>query len=168
MRPQHYLALGVRIFSIALFLYGLRQSASFVELITEGRDGLRVSVVFAISIVVVPILASIYLWTFPLLVAKFILKTEIDQPIQPIDARSMLTVLILAIALYFLYNAIIDSFYWATIWQMAQSNHVSDPSFYLESKQKANMVATGLELVASMSLLVKARSLAGHILRLTK
>lgn len=168
MRPTHYLAITVRIFSILLFLYGIRQSSFLIELIGGGWNGFNVSWGFAITSTILPILVATYLWYFPMIVAKSILKPEIDQPIAPMDVQSILTVLILAIALYFLYYAIIDAVYWITLWQMTERSYSSEVPLYLNVENKANMVATAIELFVSISILLKARSLAYRMLRLAE
>lgn len=70
MKPTHYLAVLVRIFSILLLLFALRQSSFLFGLVTGQLSGLTVSMAFAISSVVVPILVAIFLWNFPMMVAS--------------------------------------------------------------------------------------------------
>lgn len=127
-----------------------------------------VSLGFAIASCILPIVVAIVLWNFPMMIANAILKPEIDQPLEPIDARSMLTGLVLAIALYSLYYAAIDSIYWATLWQMSERSQSGGLPLYLNEEHRANMVATAVELIVSIFILLKARSLAYRMLSLTK
>lgn len=168
MRPTHYLAIVVRLFSILLFLYGLRQSSFLIELVSGGLNGLSVSMAFAVSSVVLPLLVAAYLWYFPMMVAKSILKPEIDQPIEPMNAQSILTVLLLGIAAYYLYYAIIDAVYWATLWQMSARSQGGEAPLHLNEENKANMVAAALELFAASLIIIKARTLANKMLRLAE
>ena len=168
MRPTHYLAIAVRLFSILLFLYSIRQSSFLIEVLGEGVNGLNVSVAFAVTSAVIPLLVAIYIWYFPMTVAKAILKPEIDQPIEPMNAQSILTVLILAISLYFIYVSIVDAVYWATLWQMAERSHSAEAPLYLNVENKANMVATAIELFTSAMIALKARSLAYRMLRIAE
>ena len=167
MKPTHYLAVVVRIFSILLFLYGLRQSFFLIGLVTGELSGLTVSIAFALSSVMLPILVAVFLWYFPMKVAKSILKPEIDQPVEPMNAQSWLTVLLLAVATNFLYFAIIDAVHWATVWQMSERSQGGQVPLYLNEDNKANMVATVIQLLVSATLILKARTLAAKMLRLT-
>ncbi len=168
MRPSQYLAIAVRIFSILLFLYGVRQSSFVIGLIGDGDTGVTASWAFAITSALLPIVVSIVLWCFPCAVANAIVKPEINDPIEPMGAQSVLTVLVLAIGLYALYYAIIDAVYWATLWQMAERSGDMEASFYLGPENKANMVATAVELFISVVILMKARSVAHRMLRITE
>jgi hypothetical protein len=167
MKPTHYLAAFVRVFSVLLFLYGLRQSLFVIGLVTGELNGLSVPLVFALSSVVLPVLVAWFLWNFPMMVATSILKPEIDQAVEPMNAQATLTVLLLAIALVFLYLAIIDAVHWATIWQMAERSHRGQAPLYLNEEHKANMLATTVELFVSAALILKARTLARKMLRVS-
>lgn len=166
MKPTHYLAILVRIFSILLILLALRQSSFLVGLVTGELNGLTVSVVFAISSVVIPILVAVFLWYFPMMVARKIVKSEMDQPIEAMNAQSLLTVLILAIATYYLYFAIIDAVYWAALWQMSERSYGGQAPLNLSQENKANMLATIIELLVSAILILKARTISSKMLRL--
>ena len=109
MKPTHYLAVLVRIFSILLILFALRQS-----------------------------------W----------------------NAQSLLTVLLLAIAIYYLYFAIIDAVYWATLWQMSERSHGGNAPLNLSQENKANMLSTIIELLVSATLILKAQTISRKMLRL--
>lgn len=160
MKPSHFLAITVRIFSIVLALYGIRQSSFLIELIGGGLNGYAVSWAFASASTALPILVAILLWYFPVSVAKSIIKDEIDQPIKPIKPQSILTVLIASIAFYFMFYAIVDSVYWATLWHMAERSYGTQAPLYLNDENKANMIATAIELFASFLILIRARSFA--------
>jgi len=133
---------------------------------TGQLSGLNVSVAFAISLVVIPILVAIFLWYFPMKVARTILKPEIDQPIEPMNAPSYLTVLLLAVATYYLYFAIIDAVYWATLWQMSERSQDALAPLNLSQENKANMLTTIVELLVSATLILKARTISKKMLSL--
>ncbi|SDS00201.1 hypothetical protein SAMN05216271_0930 [Halopseudomonas sabulinigri] len=166
MKPTHYLAILVRIFSVLLILFALRQSSFLLGLMTGQLSGLTVSMAFAISSVVIPILVAIFLWYFPMKVAKTILKPEIDQPVEPMNAPSCLTVLLLAVATYYLYFAIIDAVYWATLWQMSERSQGAFAPLNLSQENKANMLSTIVELLVSAILILKARTISRKMLSL--
>lgn len=168
MKPTHYLAVAVRLFSIFLIFLAIRQSSYFSELVGGGTSGPARSWFFAITSTALPIIAAIFLWLFPMMVAKSIVKPEADQPFEQMGTQSWLTVLILAIALCALYNSLMDAFFWATLWQVSEKAFGVESAIYLNPENKASMVATGAELLLASIMIMKARSLAAHVLRLAK
>lgn len=169
MKPSHYLAIAVRLFSVVLFLYALRQSSILMEVIrSNSLNGAPVSIFFILATTLSPFAASIFLWFFPFTVSNLILKPEIDKTIEPMNAHSVLTVLVLSIGLYIFFYALIDSIYWVTLWHMSSQSQYASASLYLADDNKANMLATAVELAASVAILLKAKTLSYRILRLTK
>lgn len=165
MKASHYLAIGIRLFSVALCLYTLQQSSILIEvLISGGINGVETSILFVLSTTVLPILAAAMLWCFPLTLSRSILKPEVDQPVECLSAQSVLTVLILAIGLYTMFYAVIDSIYWTTLWHMSSESQHSSAPIQLSEESKANMLATAIELTASIAILLKARSLSCRLL----
>ncbi|MBU2886580.1 hypothetical protein KO507_12480 [Gilvimarinus agarilyticus] len=165
MRPTHYLAIAIRIFSILLLLYSVPQFSLLVGVATGGSNHIDLPLAFVFTTTAAPLLAALCFWFFPLKLAKLIVKPEIDQPIEAMDVLSILTTVLLAMAVYFLYYAIVDAVYWATLWLIAERS--LDP-FYLDADNKANMVATALELLFSGLLLLKAKTLARKVLRIAQ
>ena len=155
MRPTHYLAIAVRVLSILLLFYALRQSSFLIELFQGNMPGYDIPVAFAATTVVLPFLASVLLWYFPMTVARSILKPELDLEIQPLNAEEFLTALVLGISIYFLYYAIIDGVYWLIVLQSDQDLFSQN-----DGEQKANMIATAVEFVVSICLIMKARTVA--------
>lgn len=169
MKSSHYLAIAVRLFAIAIFIYGLRQSTMLVEVLIRGSiNDMNVSVIFMLAATLFPLVGAIFLWYFPFSVTSSILKPEIDQPVEPMDAQSVLTVLILAIGLVALYNAFVDSMFWLTLWHMSEQSMDSSVQLSLNSENKSNMVTTAIELGVSIAILLKAKSLSCRMLRLTE
>ncbi len=169
MKSSHYLAIAVRLFSIVLFIYALRQSTMLIEvIIKDSINGMPVSLLFISATVFSPLAISLLLWYFPLTVSNKILKPEIDKVIEPLSAISILTVMVLAIGLYVFYHAFIDSVYWATLWHMSSQGPNADASLYLMEDNKANIVATIVEIIVSIGLIFKAKSLSYRLLRLAE
>ena len=170
MKSSHYLAIALRVFAIFLVFYGLQQSSTLMEVFgTGGINGITVSILFALSTTICPILMALVLWFFPATVTNLILTPAMDKPVEPIQVKEVLTVLVLGISLFSLYNAIIDSVYWATWWKMASnSEYMVGTSLSLDSETRANMVTTALEVVVSLFLLFKARTVASVILLVAK
>lgn len=80
--------------------------------------------------------------------------------------KEILTIVILAITLYSLYETVLDTVYWATWWQMSAHSGGATALLTLDSETKANMVVTMLELIVSVVVLLNAKSLASKILKL--
>ncbi|CAH0991964.1 hypothetical protein SIN8267_02079 [Sinobacterium norvegicum] len=169
MKSSHYLAIAVKLFAIVLFIFSLRQSTSLVEVfLSDSINGMPVSTLFIAGTVLIPLIVSLLLWFFPLSVSKSILKPEIDLPIEPINSTTILTVFVLAIGLYVFYYAFVDLVYWAVLWNMESHSQYSMAPLSLTEDNKANMVATALELVISIGLILKAKTLASNMLKFAK
>ena len=169
MKSSHYLAIAVRLFAIVIFLYALRQSTMLIELLMNGSiNGMDVSIIFISITTLCPLIGAVLLWYFPFSITNSILRPEMDQAIEPMNAQSILTVFVLAIGLYAFYNAVIDSVYWLTLWHMSERSSYSGTPFDIGGESKANMVATAIELGASIAILLKARSLSCRMLRLAE
>ncbi len=139
-----------------------------LELLGEGDYTRTVSWAFAITSSVFPMVVASLLWLFPMMASSYILKPEMDKPIEPMNSQAVLTVLVLAIGLYFLYYAISDSIYWLTFWKIAERSQEHIGSLYLGAENEASMIATAVELVISIVLLVKARTIASRMLRIAQ
>lgn len=168
MKPTHYFAIMVRLFAIALAIYAIRQSSLLFEVLRSGGiQGYELSAAYAWVTVLCPLIVSILLWFFPMTVSASIIRSELDQPFEAVNAASILTVLVLAIGLYVLYIAISGTVYWLTLWQMSHGSY-SDAALYLGVDSKANMIATGIELILAVFLVARARIVSGLILNLTR
>jgi hypothetical protein len=165
MKSSHYLAIAVRLFSISLFLYGLKQSTWLIEVLINGRlNGVGVSAAFLFVTSVVPLIVSALLWRFPLSVSKLIIKPDLDLAVEPMATNSVLVVLILAIGLFAFYNALVDAIYWIIMWNMSRNVETSTAPLYLTVENRANMWVTGFEVVVSIAIIGKARTIAKRML----
>jgi len=169
MKSSHYLAIAVRIFSIVLFLYSLRQSSFLFQYLAEPIiSERRASLLFVSASTLVPFVIAALLWLFPVSVAKSIVKPEIDQKVEPIQPQSALTILVLVIGLFAFYYAVVDSVFWLTLWHMSERSTFSGAPLVLSMENKASMVATAIELFASVIILAKARSISRRMLSLAE
>lgn len=166
MKSSHYMAVAVRLFAIVLFIYSIQQSTILLDALINGSiQGVKVSSAFILTTSIIPLIVGVLLWIFPLTVARAILKGELDKPAEAVDAQSMLTVLILSIGLYTLYYAVVDSVYWLTYWNMASN---SNGAMGIGAESKSNMIVTALELMVSISLVLKPRTLSYFMLNIAK
>jgi hypothetical protein len=151
--------------AIILFLYGLKQSTWLVEVLINGRlNGVGVSAAFLFVTSVAALIVSAFLWLFPVTVSKLIVKPDVDLTLEPMATHSVLVVLVLAIGLFAFYNSLVDAIYWAIAWNMSGNEEASTAPLYLSLENRANMWVTGFEIVASVAIIAKARSIAKRML----
>ncbi len=139
-----------------------------LELFGVGDYTRSVSWAYALSSSLFPMLVALFLWLFPMMVSSFILKPEIDQQIVPMNSHAVLTVLTLAIGLFYFFYAISDSIYWLTFWKISEGSQNYIGELHLGVENQASMITTAVELVVSLALVVKARSIATYMLRIAK
>lgn len=169
MKPQYYLAIAVRLFAIFLFLYSMQQSRMLLELLINGYvNDVALPIWFGIVVSLLPLAVSLVLWFFPLTVSQLILTEEINQPFEPINIQPLLTVLIIAIGLFFIYYAISDSIYWATILKMSSMGAVNGTKISPPDETNAYVLSTIIELVMALLFIFKANTLAFHLLKVAK
>jgi hypothetical protein len=167
MKPNQYLSIAVRLFSIILFIEGLRQLVPLLELTISGTvNGMMVSYFFAFLMAILPILFSVVLWFFPVSVSALILRPEIDQDVVPLSQGSWLVVILIGLGLYTLYYAVSDSMSWIYVWHMSTQGFNDGVDFSLRGEDKANMFITFLEVLASLSLVLKAKTISRYLLKI--
>lgn len=168
MKSSHYLAIAIRLFSIVLFIYSIRQSSLLIEIALNGTiNGMVASTVFVAATTIGPLLIAILLWFFPFSVAKAILKPEIDLPVEPMAPASMLAVFIATIGVFAFYYASVDALYWLTIWNLSSQVN-SGASVGIGPESKANMWATAFEFIFSICLILRAKSASQLLLRVAR
>ncbi|MFL0802025.1 MAG: hypothetical protein K6L80_16380 [Agarilytica sp.] len=169
MATQYHIAIIVKLFSVFLFLMSLKQLTYAIEFLISGTFEGMVSTFWLPTMNTLPWLGvSIVLWFFPVSVAKKIVPVEDPQEITPVTSGGILTVLLCALSVYFIYYAIVDSMYWFTLWQLMGSASYIDAPVQFTAENKANIYATLLELVFSVLLLINAKTAAGKISALAK
>jgi len=169
MKSSHYLAIAVRLFAIALFIYGLRQLLPIIELVISGSiNGMVVSPFFAVVIALIPIVFSIVLWTFPLSLSRSILKTDMDREVAPLSQDNWLVVILIGIGLYTLYYGLVDSIYWIYILHISSENAMSDVPLLMGAGDRANLVISIMEVVTSMIIILRSKTISNLILKISK
>lgn len=160
MKFHHYFAVGLKIFSVVLFVYGLKYFPNVIEAFKYGTlAGVTVSEKFFLINLIVIWLTAIILWTFPVVLAKMFLRSQLDLPVEPIGTPMVMAVFIAAIGLYFFVNGIIDLSYWAIYWHMFNNTLSVEPNI----DSKANTIATILQLLVSLLLILKCRTVSSYI-----
>ena len=164
MRIHHYFAIGLKIFALVLFIYGVTYAAPLIELYTTGNvNGLQADVsYYAINLALIIFVAA-YLWLFPVSTSKWFLGAQQNQEVVPLPKQDTLAIFIIAIGLYVFAWGIVDIVYWASYLYIGLK---FDPSAEtLSPESKANIVATIIQLVLGMGLILKSKTLSAEILK---
>lgn len=164
MKPIHYLGLAVRLFAIWLFISGVVRIIDFIELNLGGTAYSMPSFVSMI-IMLIPLIAAIYLWYFPLTVAQKLLGNE-DREFEPVNPKSLLTIFVASIGLFFLYQALMGFIFWLEFY-VVPSNE-SSPLVIMFADDKVGVLTTFVELIVALLLVVKCRSIAGLMARIAR
>jgi hypothetical protein len=102
------------------------------------------------------IFIAVLLWKFPVTIAKAIIPPEADLKPEGMSPGSLLTVLILAMSIFFLYRSTMDGIYWATLLNLSQDEVFAS----LSSENKANIIATFMEFSAAAFLLFNSQKIS--------
>ena len=168
MRLHHYFAVGLKLFSVVLLVYGLRFIAPLIQVVQDGHlNGIDVNeYFFLINFLLIFSVAAI-LWMFPVTLAKKFLNPEMDLPVEPIGTPTVLAVFIAAIGLFVFTYGLIDMLYWSVFWHMV-SNNPEIMTANEDADSVANTIATVFQLAFSLLLIYKCRTISGYINRVSK
>ena len=160
MQVHHYFAIGLKLFAIGLFAYGLKFTPSLFDVIFHGRiGGLEASLAYLICTLGITWGLAFILWSFPVTIAKKCLGASFDKPVEPISKPSILAIFIIAIGLYVLAYGMVDMVYWGVFLHLAEKNGTIGTSIETHS----NIAATLFELALGLLLIFKSRSISSHI-----
>jgi len=167
LNPTHYFGIIVRLFAIALFIFGVGRLEYVFNFSSYTETYIGPSIVFSLLSSVLPILISLVIWFFPLTVAKKVLPPTIEK-IEPISSLSALTVFVIAIGTFSLYNAISDSVYWITIVHVFVRDEFGNISKLLSNDEKAAILSTVIEFVVAIILIARAKSISRLLMKFAK
>ena len=162
MNSTYYFGVMVRLFAIALFVYGVSRLEYVINFSSYSDSYVDQSIIFSIVSSVLPMVISIIIWFFPLLVAQKILPSSDDSKVE-IDAHSLLTVFVLAIGLYAIYYAIADSLYWLTLANVFVRDEFGGISKTFSNQDKSSIVATVIQFLLAVFLLARAKTIATQL-----
>ena len=166
MTTVKYVAIGVRLFAIALAVSAIKNSYYFIQAVIERFEGFDHWPSLFITSVVLPVVIAALLWRFPLLVSKNIVKDELDNEINPLTVQSFVQLMVVGIGFYFLFEAISDVIYYLSLLVLSSNPFDPDAALYMNSDTKANMAATVIELFLSAFILFKCRSISVWMMRI--
>ncbi len=164
MTLENVVALAVRIFAIVLAIYAFRNGISLVPFFHEQgwQDSSYIYAAFMISLFVL----AIGLWNFPLIVARGLVSFSDREEIE-IDSATVEKIQAAAFAvlgMYLLFYVVSDIAYWGSILLIDQRN----PELLIEitPDQKGAMVATLIEFIFALFLLLGSNRIVGLLHRL--
>lgn len=157
MKAHHYLSIGFRLFALWLVLFSIPNFAYFIENIAYGTvQGMEASL-FTSSVIYLPWpVIGVVLWFFPLTIASKIIPPDANLTPENLSPKALLSVLISAIAIYFLYRSIMDCVYWGSVISLTPGGIYTS----ITPDNKASIIATIIELAAAALLLIKSKQIA--------
>lgn len=170
MKVHQYLAVGFRLLSIIVFIYSLRQVATFLSVVfTDTYSGMPASATFFLIMAVIPLGVAITLWIFPTTIAKKVVPPESEGSVVPEKTFSIMVALVITVGLYAFFYAAIDAIYWLTYSYLLSSNpDAYDWTSTAMDSDKANMLATALEFAASLAIILRAKYIANFLYRVAR
>jgi hypothetical protein len=165
MQVHQYLAIGFRLLSIILFIYSLRQVATFFAVaFTDTYGGMPASPAFFLAMAAIPLAVAALLWVFPTTISKKVVPPESDVSVVPEKSFSILVALVLTVGLYTFFYASVDAIYWVTYSHLLSSSPESyDRVSDVIQSNRANMLATALEFIAALVLIIRAKYIANFL-----
>lgn len=166
MKLEHIVALAVRLFSIAVAIYALRNGISLVPFFNE--QGWEIASYAYLTLMAGLLLLSLYLWYFPLTVAGRLVTFKGDGITEAgsASAKEIQVVGFTILGMYLLFNVISDVVYWLIIWFIGNRNSNIDVT--PTADQVSSMFATGVELVFAVTLLLGAAGISRVINKLVQ
>lgn len=162
MLPIQIIALCIRLFAIALFVYVLRNIADFVFYLDSADDRLPV-LVSAITIVLA-LFVSVASWFFPITFAGWLLRgSDVAGTLDRWSKDDTFTTAFVFVGLLWLFSAFSDALYWL-FFMMIATGEIGWSDYTPDSK--AAVIATVFELILAMSLILGAQGWKSVIYRL--
>jgi hypothetical protein len=160
MTATQVIALGVRLFSVWLFVYVVRNVPGmwqYNSLEADSSANLVVAIVACVLFAVVAVL-----WLFPLTVANKLLPQTLHEDRINLPLEQVQAVGFSLIGLWVLTNAIPSALYWVL---MSYYGAKPNSLLHLSAKEYSLIASTVLELVLGIWLLFGAKGLLGILRR---
>ncbi|GAA4359349.1 hypothetical protein [Kangiella marina] len=167
MKPVDYVAIVIRFLAIFLVLYSLKALETFVSLTIYSVEYLTPNTVIALLNIVVPILLAIILWLFPNLLSRKIIGDE-SLVATPLSSNGILAVLLVAIGIYTFYYSFGDAWYWIIYNSALDNANLSNIDPISIADNTSGMWVTGIELVLSLTLIFKCKTIANFIIKVSR
>lgn len=163
MSREDIVAVASRLFSLVLFVTGLKMVVNAAGIYTATSD-LRGLVLILVVVLLIYAIAAL-LWYFPLTIAKKILPVMKEpRPSSVVDGPTLFSLSLMLLGLWFLANALIDLSYWAFIYSRTIGLQMEDVEF--STSQKASLLATAVEMVLSLALIFGSNGIRNVLFKL--
>jgi hypothetical protein len=160
MHKTEFVAIGVRLFAIALAIYSLKNFPGMYMYFDAQHDQSSANLYAGLFLFM--LLLAILLWHFPLSVAsKITPKTASNETSISWSEKDLLTVGLILIGVYLFYHVISDSIYW--LYVLNVSHTYTGMEIELNSDQKASIYSTAVEFFLSLSLIIGAKGISNVI-----
>lgn len=162
---EDVVAVMARIFAVFLVVWSLRTLAQIIQLLSADAMS-AASLALAALVFVAPLLAALVLWVFPLSVATRLLPVmKSARPPLTGNREELEQVGLSLLGAWVLVYALVDAVYWAFLLQRTRHMGLGwDDAIGPETF--AGMVATGVELVLGVVLVLGARGIVGAFRRI--
>lgn len=167
MNPTYYFGIIIRLFAIALFIYGVGKAEILLDFSSHSEYEVRPSTAFSVVKSILPIFISIILWLFPITIARKVLPPTNEQ-VEAISPSSMLTVFLIALGVYSLYYVLSDFAYWITLAHIFVKDEYGNISKVLTNQDKASIFAAIIEFVIAIVFIAKAKTISSKLIRFSK
>jgi hypothetical protein len=168
VKLEYLVAIGVRLFSIGLAIYILNMLSNF-SFLWENVGGLFAKTAYFGSVLAISLLA-IFLWKFPLTVARSISNFPALEP-KELDKEAYIKLLevgLILIGFYLLFYTISDGIYWLTFYWQIMGGEYLGSNVSLRAEDKSSMIATCFELILGAYLIFGHKALARIVLKLRR
>ncbi len=158
---EEIVAVAVRLFAIFLAVQAIRLATQAISAdsgvpISEFAVGIVLTVIF-------PFAAAVLLWLFPLSIASTLLPINKNKEslFSNSNTNSILEAGCILIGLWFLASALTDTFYWVVILIVSIRGDYGIED--LRTVDIANIIATGVQIFVSLSLILGYRRILSAI-----
>ena len=164
MKLEYIVAVAIRLFAIVIAISALR------NIVTSGpyfyQQGWQITSYAYISLMVLLVFLSLYLWFFPIAITKKLLSFQKlpGTENQSASYEQIQAVAFTTLGIYLLFYVVSDVVHWATI--LFISFRDSSIPIGLSIDQKAQMVATVIELIFVLYLLLGTNGIINLLHRL--
>ncbi|WP_316365616.1 hypothetical protein [Candidatus Thiodiazotropha sp. CDECU1] len=163
MGKDEIVAIAVRLFSVALAIYGLKNLPGMVAYFNQ--EEMQGAVYAFTGITVLIFVIALLLWHFPLSVAKKIIpKNNSTIKATEWNSNELLICGLIILGVYFLFYVVSDAIYWFYVWKYSISFEGS--RIELNIDQVASIYATIGEFVVVIILLLGSSGIANLIMKL--
>ncbi len=164
MTPHQIVVVVLRLVAMVWLIHTLTHMYGLFA-VFDDASGVSLSRPIVLLSAVVQVAVCLGLWFFPSTVAANLLRSG-QAPHEPAPARPIIewqTLGVVLVGIWALTQAIPDTVYWVTYYAMLSG---SDMSFFdLDPDQKANALATAVQLIIGVWLLLGARGFAARLFK---